>query len=261
MLYKKIRYAEAIRKLYRLRHVLARKKHPGISSRLGYTKYGKQYYDVIKKLENEKVLDEHGHFIETVTNVWLSELPIIVKKKEKIRTLGYQTPYNIFLASVFSPRISLFEITEYTQMKKRSVYSAVNQLKKVGLVKFKNSIVSQEENEPMFFWLYKYLRLCIDLADTKQDISVLFDSVPAYIDGPTAYYLLNYEPGRPIGPSDMIIRTSRPYSGFWKSVLEEIRYFKNYPKKIELAPANPDDQIVWMNGLPYNKKAKLRTRI
>ena len=63
MLYTKIRYAEQIRKLYKLRHLLEYDRHPDLGPRLGYTKNNRQFYILKKKLKTEKILDKDGRFI------------------------------------------------------------------------------------------------------------------------------------------------------------------------------------------------------
>jgi hypothetical protein len=80
--------------------------------------------------------------------------------------------------------------------------------------------------------------------------------VPAHIGGPAARYAVSYEPGRPIGPSDMVIATYKPFQKLWESLVEEVRYFKEYPKKVEVGLANPADEIVWIGGIPYEKKMR-----
>jgi len=109
----------------------------------------------------------------------------------------------------------------------------------------------------VFIWFEKYLGICIRESDSTGDISLLFDCVPAYIDGSHAYYILNYEPGRPAGPANMIIRTYKPYERFWEVVKEEIGYFKQFPKKIWIGDTREEDEIVYQEEIPYNKNAQL----
>jgi hypothetical protein len=71
---------------------------------------------------------------------------------------------------------------------------------------------------------------------------------------------VNYEAGRPIGPSDMVIATYKPFQNLWESVVKEVRYFKEYPRKVEVGLANPSDEMVWIGGIPYNKKMARRPR-
>ena len=60
MLYDQIRYGEVIWKLYKLRHLLAHKAHPDLGSRVGYSKYSKQFYRITRKLVGEGILDKQG---------------------------------------------------------------------------------------------------------------------------------------------------------------------------------------------------------
>jgi hypothetical protein len=85
MLYEKIRYVDGIRKLYRIRHLLAQSKHPDIASRVGYKKYSKQFYRVKQKLIEEKMLDRQGRCVESLTNQWLVELPVYVTNEKQLK--------------------------------------------------------------------------------------------------------------------------------------------------------------------------------
>lgn len=255
MLYTKIRYCDAIRKLYRLRNIMVHERHRDISSRLGYQKYSKYYYDLLEKLMDEKVLDRNNVFIDNMPNSWLTELPKILSK-EQTKILGNYIPFAIYLALFFdivkSPR-SLHDELKFTRS---STYYAIDKLKELNLIKTEKSEVIVAKKSKFYEWLFRYLELTLVHADVKNEISILFDSAPAFMDGPHAYYIVNYEPGRPIGPSDMIIRTHKPYMEFWRVVLKNVRYFKEYPKRIKLLTIQKEEKIVWINSLPYNKNAK-----
>jgi len=106
-------------------------------------------------------------------------------------------------------------------------------------------------------WLLRYLDLCKMYADTTGDTSIIFNTVPAYISGPQSYYMVNYKPGRPIGPADMIISTWKPFVRFWESVIREVRYFSKYPKRIEIAIARSKYKIIWIDRIPYNKTSRI----
>lgn len=257
MLYNKIRYANRIRKLYRLRNLLTHGKRPEISSRLGFTKYSKQYYDFMKNLEKERVLDKNGLFIDKPTNIWIAELPLMTKSEKELKVLGYQNPYYVYLSLVFKKSITLNEIIKDLQMSERSVYDAINKLEEVNLIIKQDNVLQANEKTNVFVWFEKYLGICIREADSTGEISLLFDCVPAYVDGSHAYYILNYEPGRPAGPANMIIRTYKPYEWFWETVKEQIEYFKQFPKKIWIGQLRKEDEIVYREGIPYNKNAQL----
>ncbi|MGI0021409.1 MAG: hypothetical protein ACRD9Q_00980 [Nitrososphaeraceae archaeon] len=114
---------------------------------------------------------------------------------------------------------------------KSSAYYSLGRLALLDLENEEFDIQANRENK-FNRWLERYLELCKMQADIKNDISVLFDTVPGYVDGEQAYYLLNYEPGRPIGPANMIIKTYHPFLSFWNDAIKMIRYFKEYPKEI-----------------------------
>jgi predicted transcriptional regulator len=256
MLYEQIRYAEVVRKLYRLRHLLTQKDHPDIASRLGYSKYSKQFYRIKRKLREEEVLDKQGRFVENLPNLWIVELPLHASK-EQISTLGNEVSYNVFLAtSMDSPR-KAGQLSEELNFNRMAIYNSIDKLRKARLVTKENSKIYVNNEAGVYSWLVRYIELCKTYTDTTNDTAVLFKTVPAYIDGPQAYYMINYEPGRPVGPADMIIRTYEPYKKFWQSVLGDVRYFKEYPKKVEIAQARATDKVVLLEGVPYNKKAKL----
>ncbi len=255
MLYDQIRYAELVRKLYRLRHLLTQKDHPDIGSRVGYPKYSKQFYRIKKKLQEEGILDKQGKFVDSLKNLWLVELPLHAKKKQ-IKTLGHNIPYSVFLAAAFDSPRKMGELSKDLNFNRMGVYKAVAKLKKAELVAKENSKISVNIDERIHRWLLRYIELCKTEVDTTSNISALFNTVPAYISGPQAYYMLNYEPGRPAGPADMIIMTYKPFLGFWESVIRQVRYFKDYPKMIDVKVAKATDEIVWIDRLPYSKKAK-----
>ena len=257
MLYDKIRNANRIRKLYRLRNILAHRKRPEISTRLGFSKYSKQYYSLMKRFEKEKILDKNGLFIEKPTNIWIAELPLMIKNEKELHVLGYRGSYLVYLALVFEKSITLDDIVKDLQINKRTAFDIINKLQEVNLIIKQNNKLMINETTDTFIWFEKYLGICLRESDSTSEISLLFDCVPAYIDGPQAYYILNYEPGRPVGPANMIIRTYRPYELFWEIVKEEIGYFKQFPKKIMMGQPMEEDEIVYREEIPYNKNAGL----
>jgi hypothetical protein len=251
MLYEQLRYAEVVRKLYKLRHLLANKAHPDIGSRVGYQKYSKQFYRITKKLVKEGILDREGRFVESLLNLWFVDLPVDADPNQ-IEVLGNRIPYTLFLSlSLDSPKKS-GELSKELNFNRMSVYLAIEKLKKAELIRSKGSTIVAPGGE-MYRWLLRYLELCKTYADTTGDISPLFNTVPAYIGGKQAYYMTNYEPGRPVGPSDMTIITFKPFVNFWESVIKEISYFRDYPKSVEIGIAKPKDSILWLDRLPYKK--------
>lgn len=255
MIYNKIRHAEDIRKLYRLRNLLAHNKHPDIGARLGYQKYSKRYYLIREKLKKEKILDREGRFVESITNKWMSELPTMIKNKDELHVLGFPPAFSVYLALFFKTHSTLKNIITELEMNERTAYKVIKKLEDSLLVVHNNSLIRINEDCGFYEWLSKYIHLCIVQADTDDDISVLFDCVPAYVDGPQAYYMVNYEAGRPVGPAHMIIRTNLSYEPFWEYAKNKVRYFIKFPKKIIILPSTKDAKIIWLNGIPYNKNA------
>lgn len=255
MLYEQLRYAEVIRKLYKLRHLLAHKSHPDIGSRVGYQKYSKQFYRIKKNLVKEGILDREGRFIENILNLWLVEIPFDADKN-KIDSLGNRIPYTLFLSLCIDTPKKSSELSKDLNLNRMSTYLAIEKLKKAELIRLESSVIAAPGGG-IHHWLLRYLDLCKTYADTTGDISPIFNAVPAYIGGKQAYYMANYEPGRPIGPSDMTIITFKPFRRFWESTIKEINYFKDYPKKVEIDLAKPKDIIVWIDRLPYKKTRKI----
>ncbi len=254
MLYEQIRHVEVIRKLYKLRHLLVHKAHPDVGSRVGYPKYSKQFYRITRKLVKEGILDKGGRFVDNLQNLWLVELPLHATKKQ-IETLGNRVPYEVFLSiSLDSPKKS-GAISKELNLNRMAVYLAIEKLKKAGLIKTDNSLIS-EKKEKTYDWFVRYLNTCKTYADTTGDISILFNTVPAYISGPQAYYMVHYEPGRPVGPADMKIITPKPFVRFWESMINEVLYFKNYPKSVEIGVSQSKARIIWIEHLPYNKTSR-----
>lgn len=254
MLYTKIRYAEQIRKLYKLRHLLEYDRHPDLGPRLGYTKNNRQFYILKKKLKTEKILDKDGRFIESITNKWLTELPMM-STPDELHTLGFKLTFHLYLSLIFTKTLAINQIIRELNMSSRTVYDSIKKLKKLSLITQHDSFIEINREKQIYSWLEKYLELVITQVDTDEDISLLFASVPGYIDGPQAYYITNYEPGRTIGPSDMKINTNYPYLRYWESVIHRVEYFRKYPKRIIVLAANDDAEIIWLNDLPYNKKS------
>jgi len=253
MLYDQIRYAEKVRRLYRLRHLLVQRSHPDVGSRLGYPKYSKQFYRVKKTLRKDGILDRQGKFVESLPNLWLAELPQSAKNRDQIKVLGHRVPYNVYLAVVSDPGKKRGELARELGVSKKAVYDALASLEKVGLVTIVDSAVSADKEAPLCRWLLRYIELAKIHTNTTGDISALFKSIPGYIGGPQARYVLDYESGRPIGPADMKILTYKPYVKVWKEITGDIAYFKNYPKKIEIELATPKDRTIWIDTLPYNR--------
>jgi hypothetical protein len=256
MLYEQIRYAEEIRRLYKLRHLLLHARRPAIDALLGYPKNSTQFYRIKKALQATHVLDGQGRFVENPPNLWIAELALNANRAQT-KALGNKVPYTIFLAATLEPRTTIRVLPRELFVKRQTVHKALNRLLRVKAVSKKSRngtlIVTDEK---LRNWLLRYIDLSKSHADATGDISYLFGAVPAHISGAAARYAVNYEPGRPIGPSDMVIATYKPFQSLWESLVKEVRYFKEYPKKVEVGLANPYDEIAWIGGIPYNKKMR-----
>ena len=256
MIYTKIKHAEKIRKLYKLQSIMAHKQHQEIGSRLGFQKYSRYYYELIKKLHKERVLDEKGVFIDNTINLWLTELSGILSQKE-IKVLGGRVPFSIYLDLFLNPiKKNPRDIHDELRLTRSSTYYAIEKLASENLIERTDSKVIVSDKHEFFKWLTKYVELCLSYTDITKEIFILFDLMPAYIDGPQAFYMVNYEPGRPIGTSNMIIRTHEPYVKFWKYVIDHVSYFNRYPKQITVLPIEGKNEIIWMDEIPYDKNAK-----
>ena len=236
LLYDQIRYAEATRAFYRLRGRPSGHVSSSIVGSLGYAKYSNQFYAVKKLLKQEGVLDREGRFVNSAPNVWLAELPQIIPKKE-MKVLGDEIPYTVFAAAVFGTTKRLGSLAKELHMSRSSVYYAASRLVEAGLLQITRNEISPVGSAKE--WLLKYIEACKTHVDVTGDIPKLFRAVPGYIDGPRAYYALHHEVGMPIGRSNMIIATMKPFINFWTSIVTEIRYFKEYGKGIKIALASP----------------------
>jgi hypothetical protein len=231
MLYEQIRYAEEIRRLYKLRHLLHHARRPAIDALLGYPKNSTQFYRIKKALQATHVLDGQGRFVENPPNLWTAELALNANRAQT-KALGNKAPYTIFLAATLEPQTTTKALPRELFVKRQTVHKALNRLLRVKAV----SKMSGDEtlivtNEKLRTWLLKYIDLSRSHADTTGEVSYLFGAVPAHITGPAALYAVSYEPGRPIGPSEMVIATYKPFQNVWESFVNEVRYFKEYPKK------------------------------
>jgi len=253
MLYEQIRYADIIRKIYRLRHLLTQKNPPDLGSKLGYPKYSKQFYRVKAKLREVGILNKQGRFVESLLNLHVVDLPLHATK-EQIDVLGNEVPYSMFLALVIDSPKKVGEMIKDLRFSRKAVYDALEKMEKTRLVNVADSLAMAEKGE-VNDWFVRYLDLVKTSIDSTGDISLLFNTVPAYISGPQAYYMINYEPGRPVGPADMLVLTYQPFLNFLESMILQLRYFKDYPKKIEVG-LSKDGEITWIDRIPYDKKAK-----
>jgi DNA-binding transcriptional ArsR family regulator len=219
---------------------------------LGYSGYSRRFYEVKRQLKADGVLDFHGRFIENAPNSWLAELPAIVDKQQ-LRVLGDRVPYVAYLAAVEAPG-KVGSLATMLDMTRSSLYHATARLAEAGLVRTIKGEVSAPQS-PFREWLTRYLEVCKTHADVTGDVAVLFRAVPAYIDGPRAYYALHRAVGAPIGRTDMLIATPEPFRVYWQGAIRNVRYFREYQKKVEVV-VSPSAKVVWVEGLPFNSKAR-----
>lgn len=251
MLYEQIRHTETIRKMYRLRHLLAQKNPPELGTRLGYAKYSKQFYRVKSKLRKEGIIDKQNRFVASLLNLQIVKMPLHASK-EQIDVLGNKVPYYMFLALV----VDAYKKTEFLKefhFSRRSIYNSLRRMEKAGLVNTDYHAITADETIKEWFTIY--LELVRTSIDATGDISFLFNTIPSCIGGPYAYHMTNYEPGRPVGPPDMLILTYGPFLSLIKSLVQDSRYFKDYPKKVQVCLAK-DVEVEWIDRIPYDKNAK-----
>jgi hypothetical protein len=212
---------------------------------------------VVKKLlKQEGILDSEGRFVTSAPNVWLAELTQILTKKQ-LKILGDEIPYTVFLAAVLGSTKRIGLLAKQLCMSRSSVYYATSRLEETGLLEHNKKHEISPADKPKE-WLLTYLEACKTHVDVTGDIPILFRAVPGYIDGSRAYYAQHHEVGMPIGRSDMVIATMRPFIDFWSSMIKQVRYFKEYGKDILVALANPSVRVVWVDRLPYNARARPR---
>lgn len=254
MIYAKVKYGSQIRFLSKMSHILKLGRHAHLGFRMGYKKYSSSYYKLNKKLTEENILDRNGQFVETITNNWMAEIPLYAKPDE-LRALGSRHTFNLYLSLIIMGNLTLNQMIRGLDSSQRSVYAGVKRLEDLSMIRIKKSSVQFDEKNPVFDWLVRYLKFALVQADADDDPGPLFDCVPGYIDGPQAYLLTHYKPGRTTSPAQMILRTSPLFEQFWRYALQHIRYFADYPKNIVILPPADDAFIVWLNGIPYNKNS------
>ena len=252
MLYQQIRYAVEIRKLYKIRHLLIRRRHPAIDSLLGFSKSSMQFYRIKKTLRTEGVLDREGKFIENTPNLWMAELALQASR-EQTKTLGHEVPYSMFLAAVLQPPtgITTRELSGDLHIARQTIHYALKELQSARVLKSagRGKVTVEEKLRD---WMLRYLDIAKSFVDTTGETFYLFNMIPSHIGGAAARYVVKYEPGRPLGPSDMKIETYKPFLAVWESLIRDVRYFREYPRKVELDLAKPDEKIIRIGGIPYH---------
>ena len=259
LLYDLLRSASKIELFYKLRGAGTGPRR-FTSKRIGHAGRTTAYKDLRRTLIREGVLSKEGVFVENGPNVWLARLPQRVQDPRAPVYIGRRIPYFIFLAIILNEKgifKSPFWLAKELGLTPRSTYAAVSLLDKRGLIDKSRLIVSNTKATTQFQqWLHRYLDLTIEHANLKHDNSKMFRAVPAYIDGLEALQRVRYEPGMPIGPSPMTIRTYAPFRAFWTKALDEVDDFRERERSVSLASVRTDDEIVWVSGLPYSNKPR-----
>lgn len=253
MLHEQIRHARIIRHLYRIKHQLARRKGLDLGTRLGYPKYSKQFYRVRSLLVKERIINRRGEFIQSLPNMHMAKMSLHVEE-DQIRVLGDRVPYGLFLALACGAPQQAGALAGGLRFSRKAVYDALARMRGVGLVNVSGPVAAASDG-PARRWLVEYLDLLAVWIDASEDASVLFNTVPACVGGPLARYLLDYEPGRPMGLADMHIFTPEQFFDLVTSTIEKSRYFRHYPKKVEISVAH-DGHVEWVNGVPYCKDVR-----
>ena len=232
MLYEQIRYANAIRGMYKMRHLLAQKKAPDMGTKLGYPKYSKQFYRIKSKLRKEGIIGNHGTFVENPPNLHVAAMVLHVNAAQ-ISALGYKVPYVLFLALATGPPRKASYLARESGFSRKAAYDALKMMERAGLVRKEGSAMVAEDS-PARTWLEEYLEAAKVWIDISRDTSVLFNAIPSHVGGPHVRRLSHYESGAPIGPAEMHIFTYGLLLNLMKTMVEKSRYFRNYPKRVSV---------------------------
>ena len=232
MLYEQIRYANAIRGMYKMRHLLAQKKAPDMGTKLGYPKYSKQFYRIKSKLRKEGIIGNHGTFVENPPNLHVAAMVLHVDAAQ-ISALGYKVPYVLFLALATGPPRKASYLARESGFSRKAAYDALKMMERAGLVRKEGSAMVAEDS-PARTWLEEYLEAAKVWIDISRDTSVLFNAIPSHVGGPHVRRLSHYESGAPIGPAEMHIFTYGLLLDLMKTMVEKSRYFRNYPKRVSV---------------------------
>lgn len=257
LLYDLLRIASKIELFYKLRGsgTGPRRFAP---RRIGYSGRTGAYKNLRRNLVREGILSKTGVFIENGPNLWLARLPERVQNSQVTACVGRRIPYMIFLAIMLYEK-NIFEsscqLARRLNLVPRSTYAAVRLLIEKGLIdQTKLTVANMKSATQLHGWMNRYLDLTIEHANLKHDTSKMFLAVPGYIDGLEALQRVKYEPGMPIGPSPMIIRTYEPFRSFWMRAIDEVDDFRERERMVSIGPAATDVEIIWISGLPYSTR-------
>jgi hypothetical protein len=260
LLYDLLRIASKIELFYKLRGSGAGPRR-FTSQRIGYSGRTGAYKNLRRNLVREGILSKEGVFIENGPNLWLARLPERVQNSQVTVYVGRRIPYMIFLAIMLNEKNifeSPYQLARQLGLVPRSTYAAIKLLIERGLIdQTKLTVANVKSAAQLQRWMSRYLDLTIEHANLKHDNSKMFQAVPAYIDGLEALQRVKYEPGMPIGPSPMIIRTCEPFRSFWMRAIDEVDDFREREKMVSIGHVATDEEIIWISGLPYSSRPNL----
>ena len=235
MLYEQIRYANTIRGMYKMRHLLYQKKPPDMGTRLGYPKYSKQFYRIKSRLRKEGIIGDRGTFVENPPNLHVAAMTLRVDAAQ-ISALGYKVPYVLFLALATGPSRKASYLARECGFSRKAVYDALRVMEKTGLARKDGSATTTTTAEdcPARTWLAEYLEAARVWVDSSGDASVLFNAIPSHVGGPHVRRLSHYESGAPVGPAEMHIFTYKPLLGLMETMVKKSRHFRNHPKRVSI---------------------------
>lgn len=260
LLYDLLRIAPKIELFYKLRGSGTGPRRFA-SRRMGYSGRTGAYKKLRRTLVHEGILSKEGAFVENGPNLWLARLSERVQNSRVTAGVGRRIPYMIFLAITLNERKTFespYRLARELGLVPRSTYAAIALLIKRGLVEQNRLTVANVKSATQLQrWLNRYLDLTIEHANLKHDTSKMFLTVPAYIDGLEALQRVKYQPGMPIGPAPMIIRTYEPFRTFWMRAIDEVDDFREREKMVSIGPVTTDEEIVWISRLPYSSRPQL----
>ncbi|HXX73281.1 MAG TPA: hypothetical protein VEI80_06250 [Candidatus Acidoferrales bacterium] len=243
--------------MYKLKGQPIPARNRRLSEKLGYSGDSRFYRILRRKLMREGVLDRTGRFIEDQPNLWLAKFLDYVPSRDAGNAVGYRIPYNCFLALLLSEVefASRYQLAKELKLNYVSTYSAMRSLARRGVIsEDRVSIGTTELATHLSYWFKRYLAIIVEQARITEDTSRIFKTVSAYIDGLEAIQRVNYEPGMPVGPAPMIIRTYSPYLGFWRHTIQTVEHWAKRGEQVKIDLAKKGAKIIWIAGLPYAQR-------
>ena len=230
MLQEQIKHIDKVVKLYKLRHV------PNIgmgelSVRLGHERNSNGFHRMMTRLKKDGVLDEHGVFVENLSNRHLAMMPLSVPK-DQINVLGQRPPYIIFLTIMFGRQWSAKRMSSEYTFTEGVARSSMKALKTAGLIYFKNGTPVIREDSAAYKWFVDHLtivRLCVD----DEDMMHLFKTIPlSWIGGPAFDIMQKWVSGTPAGTLPLYILTPKAFVPYMQSLVDKSPYFQNMDRRV-----------------------------